>query len=351
MRRLPILIASLLVATPAAAQLRTVPVQPADEAATLRGVDVYLINEGTDTQPAEAPRQIEVTAADGTRLILERVPAPDRTIPPGGFVRLRYVPVAHAGTAVPPAAAWQPAPAASEGETVVASSTGSSATFLDRFALHEPNYAAWGPDETGIKLQFSFAFKPFAGESPLRHLRFAYTQSMYWAIAAPSGPIRSTDYSPELYFEIPAGDTTQLAFGYRHDSNGRDKGSKDVNRIFARVEQRIDIGEGWRLDLAPMAWFYFADQGTAQDIEAYRGYTSLTAAISQVDGVKLALTGRGNFDTGKGAVEAFLSWPLSRIDSRLGGYAFVQGFTGYGEWIDSYDVNDTQVRFGIAFTR
>ncbi|MAY95765.1 MAG: phospholipase [Nocardioides sp.] len=351
MRRLSILIVSLLAASPAAAQLRTVPVQPADEGDSLRGVEVFLFNEGSEPAPAEAPRQIEVTATDGTRLILERVPAPDRTVAPGGFVKLRYVPVGIAGAAGAPTPSWQPAPMAAAGETVMDSSTGSSGAFLDRFELHEPNYAAWGPDDSGIRMQFSFAFKPIVGDSALRHLRFAYTQTMHWDIAAPSGPFRSTDYSPEIYADVPLGDRTRVAFGYRHDSNGRDKGSKDVNRIFARVEQQFEVSNGWLVDVAPMAWFYFADQGTAQDIEEYRGYTGLTAAITQIDGVKLSVTGRGNFDSGKGAVEAFLSWPLSRIHSDLGGYVFVQGFTGYGEWLDNYDVNDTQVRFGIAFTR
>ncbi|QIG81745.1 phospholipase [Sphingosinithalassobacter tenebrarum] len=347
----PLLIAPFLIAAPAAAQLRTVPVQPASEREALRGVEVYLLNESDAPQPIEAPRQIELTAADGTKLILERVPAPDRTVEPGGFAKLRYVPVGLAGTATPPAAAWTPAPDAPEGETVVASSTGSSAALLDRFEPHEPIYAAWGPEEAGIKMQFSFAFKPFVGETALRHLRVAYTQTMYWDFDAPSGPFRATDYSPEVYAQVPVGDATQIAFGYRHDSNGRDIGSKDVNRIFGRVEQRFDLGEDWRLDVAPMAWVYFAHQGSAPDIEDYRGYTALTAAVTQVDGIRLAVTGRGNFNTGNGAVEGFLSYPLTRIDSQLGGYLFVQGFHGEGEWLDRYDVTDTQLRFGIAFTR
>lgn len=353
MRRLLIPIA-FLAATPAAAQtLRAVPAQPASEADALRGVEVFLVNEGEAPVTDSGPRQIEITAVDGTRLVLERAPGPLPTVAPHGFAKARYVPVGIAGRAVPPseqhAAADMP-----EGETVVQSSTGSSGAFVERFEPHEPVYGAFGLKDAGGKLQVSLAFRPFSENAPLKlgNLRFAYTQTMFWALNQPSGPFRSTNYSPEIYADIPLDETTRVALGYRHDSNGRGAlDSVDLNRVYLRAEKTFDLGGDWHVDIAPQAWFYVGQIRTAPDVKDYFGYTSLTAAIGQRDGIKLSLTGRGNFETGKAAAELFVSYPLARIAKGVGFYIFGQAFTGYGEALDDYRKNDTHARIGIALTR
>lgn len=350
----PLLIAiGMTAALPAAAQVRAVPAQPESEQAALRGVEVFLVNEGPAPVADAGPRQIEITATDGTRLVLERTPGPTPTILPGGFAKARYVPVGIAGTAIPPAGQH----AAAEippGETIVQSSTGSSSAFLDRFEPHEPIYGAFGLGDSGGKLQVSFAFRPFAESAPLKlgNLRFAYTQTMFWAIDAPSGPFRSTTYSPELYADVPLDETTRVAIGWRHDSNGRGElDSVDINRIFARAEKTFDLGGDWRLDVAPQAWFYVGHSGSFHDMPDYYGYTSLSAAIQKKDGLKLSLTGRGNFETGRGAAELFASYPLAPIGGGIGAYLFGQVFTGEGEALDAYRRNDTHARLGIALTR
>jgi phospholipase A1/A2 len=342
-----------LIVMPAAAQVRPVPEQPASEQEALRGVEVFLVNEGDAPVADAGPRQIEVTAADGARLLLERVPGPTRTIAPGGFAKARYVPVGVAQVAVPPSQQHPPAEIPAQ-ETLVQSSTGSSSAFVDRFEPHEPIYGAFGTGDSGAKLQMSFAFRPFAEDAPLQlgNLRFAYTQTMFWALDQPSGPFRSTIYSPEVYADIPFDETTRIALGWRHDSNGRgDPDSIDVNRIFLRAEKSFDLGSDWRLDVAPQAWFYVGRAGNAPDVKDYYGYTSLAAAIQQKDGLKLALTGRGNFETGRGGAELFVSYPLAPIGGGIGFYLFGQAFTGYGEALDDYRVNDTHARLGIALTR
>lgn len=348
-----LLIPGLLIAMPAAAQVRAVPEQPASEQAALRGVEVFLVNEGDAPVADSGPRQIEVTTADGARLLLERTPGPTRTIAAGGFVKARYVPVGVAQVAVPPSQ-QHPAATLPPQETVVQSSTGSASAFVDRFEPHEPVYGAFGLEDSGAKLQVSFAFRPFAEDAPLKlgNLRFAYTQTMFWALDQPSGPFRSTVYSPEVYADIPFDETTKVALGYRHDSNGRgDPNSIDVNRIFGRVEKTFDLGGDWRLDVAPQAWFYVGRAGNAHDVKDYYGYTSLSAAIQQKDGLKVALTGRGSFETGKGAGELFVSYPLAALGGGVGFYLFGQAFTGYGEALDDYRVNDSHARIGIALTR
>lgn len=344
---------AVLAASPAAAQLRAVPAQPASELEALRGVEVFLVNESETPISDAGPRQIEVTASDGTRLVLEREPGPLRSVAPGSFAKARYVPVSVAGRAVPPGEQHAAAVIPAE-EAVVRSSTGSSAAFVDRFAPHEPIYGVFGTGDSGAKLQLSFAFRPFAEDAPLRlgNLRFAYTQTLFWAIDQPSGPFVSTNYSPEVYADIPLGDTAKVALGWRHDSNGRGAlDSVDVNRIFGRAEKSFVLGGDWTLDVAPMAWFYVGSSGAAHDVKDYFGYTSVTAAIRQQDGLKLAVTGRGNFETRRGSAEAFLSYPLTRIGGGLGFYVFGQVFTGYGEALDRYRARDTHARLGIALTR
>ena len=114
----------------------------------------------------------------------------------------------------------------------------------------------------------------------------------------------------------------------------------------------MPLGDAWSIDLTPQAWFYFGEQGIAGDMDRYRGFTSLTASIGQRDGVKLAVMARGNPGTGKGAAEAFLSYPLAGIWEKFPHlYLFGQAFTGYGEALSDYNRRDTHARLGIAFTR
>jgi phospholipase A1 len=344
---------ALLAATPAAAQVRAVPAQPATEADALRGVEVFLVNEGDVPISDAGPREIEVTATDGTRLILERVPGPAPTVAPGGFAKARYVPVGIAGHAVPPAEQHAAADIPPE-EKEVQSATGSSAAFFDRFEPHEPIYGVFGTGDAGAKLQVSFAFRPFAEDAPLKlgNLRFAYTQTMFWALDQDSGPFRSTNFSPEVYAAIPFDETTRVALGYRHDSNGRGvTDSVDVNRLFARVEKAFDLGGDWRLDLAPQAWLFVGKKTAAPGIADYWGNASLTAAVQQKDGLKLALSARGSFETGRGGGELFVSYPLARVGGGAGFYLFGQAWSGHGEALDDYRRRSTHARIGIALTR
>jgi len=335
--------ALLVTASPAAAQLRPLVEPPASAEAAKTGVDVYLVNDGAE--PAtQVPAPIETRAADGTRLTLTASTADPVTVQPGAFAKVRYHQVVEMAAAPPAVAAGT--------ETIAADSSGSSSAFLDRLRPHEPVYGAFGAGDAGGKLQLSFAFRALGSKDGL-NLNFAYTQTMFWALDKPSGPFRATNYSPELFVDLPLNRTTLLGFGYRHDSNGGGvTDSVDVNRIFARASKRVVLGDSWNLDLTPQAWFYFGEHGVADDIGRYWGYTALTAAIGRQDGIKLAVTGRGNPGTGKGAAEAFLSYPLAAIwDGLPHLYLFGQAFTGYGEALSDYNRRASHARLGIAFTR
>lgn len=342
--------AAILAASPAAAQLRPLVEPPASVDAARDGVDVFLVNDGGATLSAEGPATIATRAADGTMLSLSPASAEQVTVRPGAFAKVRYR--LSGDVAVAPKTQPAPAAEASAGETVLADSSGGSGGFLDRLRPHEPIYGAFGAGDAGGKLQVSFAFRGL-GRADGPNLVFAYTQTMFWAVDKPSGPFRATNYSPELYADMPLDQVTTLGLGYRHDSNGLGTaGSVDMNRIFARVSRRFDMGDGWRLDLTPQAWFYFGEHGIASDMDRYRGFTSLTAAIGQQDGLKLQVMGRGNPGTGKGAAEAFLSYPLAAVWNGLPHiYLFGQAFTGYGEALTDYNRQTSRARLGIAFTR
>lgn len=367
------LLPALAIAGPAMAQLRAIPAQPASEREALRGVEVILINEGAAPLPAEGPRRIEVTAADGTRLVLERLPAAAASVAPGGFVKARYVPVAYAARPVPPTASGNaaanggtaasgvgnpypapsaPAPAIGDGEQVALRSAGSGAGFLDRFSVHEPVYGVFGLDDAGAKLQFSFAFQPVGGSGALSHLRFAYTQTMFWRLDLPSGPFTHTTYSPEIFAEVPIDDSAALGLGWRHDSNGEGPATSiDANRIFLRLTKGFDLGDAWRAEVTPMGWFYVGTRGVAPDLDRYWGNAALRLAIFRPDGLKLSVTARGDPRSGRGAAELFASYPLAGPGGGVGAYLFGQAFTGYGEALDDYRRRDSHARIGIALTR
>lgn len=355
--RAPLALTALCLASPALAQLKAVPDQPASADAAARGVVVYLMNEGSEAAVAEAPDTLAVTAQDGARLTLRRNSVETTSIAAGGFARAFYTldrdapaPVAVAAVAPVAIPVTGEAPVRPQ-EASVLTSKGTSSAFLDRFRPLEPIYGAWGVDDAGAKLQFSVGVKPFAGDGPLSWLSLGYTQTIFWAIDRPSGPVRATNYSPEALLDIPVETDTVLGLGYRHDSNGEGAAtSVNSHRIVARIAHRYPLGGGWTAELAPEAWFFLGSKGVATDLADYLGYTGLRAAIWQEQGLKLALSGRGNPRTGEGALELFASYPLARL-GLFGVSAFGQVFTGSGEALTDYDVSDTHARLGIAFTR
>ncbi|WP_447727540.1 phospholipase A [Sphingomonas koreensis] len=357
----------VLTAVPALAQVRAVPTQPATEREALRGVEVILLNEGAAPVPAEGPRQIEVTAADGTRMTLERLPAPAATIAPGSFAKARYVPVAYAARPAPAPGALPPgvgsaypadarvaaaASASTDGETEVQRSAGTSSGFLARFTPHEPVYGVFGTGDAGAKLQMSFAFQPFSTESALSGFKFAYTQTMFWRLDLPSGPFEHTTYSPEVFYEKAIDETAMFGIGWRHDSNGEGPATSiDSNRIFARFTKAFELGDGWRAEVTPQAWIYVGKQGVAPDLDRYWGNGSLGLTVVKPDSLKLSLNVRGSPESGRGAAELFASYPLADLGGGFGIYLFGQGFTGFGEALDAYRRRDTHGRLGISLTR
>ncbi len=361
MRRATPLPALALLVLPMAASAQVTPIvdSPASRASAAQGVSVVAINEGETPQHFTPPATIDAVARDGTPIRLVRDPAtPYADIAPHGFARLRYrlaEDTAPAPSVVAATVSGSSAATAqvSPSEQPTISANGSSSAFLDRLYAYEPIYGVWGPGSTGAKLQFSFAARPIGGTGVLSHLRFAYTQQIFWRVNDLSGPVRSLTYSPELFYEAPIGATSQIAAGYRHDSNGGDvSDSVDLNRLYVKVNKRIALGHGWQLNVTPQLWYDLFHHGIAPDIDDYWGYAAIKTSIEQQDGIKLSVYARGNPATGKGATELFLSYPVRRFGTGdVGIYLFGQLFAGYGEQLRDYNVDTTRARIGISFTR
>lgn len=349
--RYPLALLLLAAATPAAAQLRPLVAPPSDAAVAARdGVDVFLVNEGADAAPIAAPEEIETIAKDGTalKLSLIRSTAEGPPVPAGGFAKLRYrlAPLAEA-----PLLAERAPPPPSGGEGSITASRGLSNGAFERFRPYEPTYIVAGAGTSRAKLQASFSFQPF-DRGALAPVRVAYTQTIFWAIGTPSGPITATIYRPEVFCERDFGDSMKIAIGYRHDSNGGGVAdSIDLNRFYIRANQRFDLGGRWRLDIAPEAFGFFGPRGVARDIDRFFGYGGITASLLEEDGIKLQVYARGNPGTGRGAAEFFVSYPLRRVGGGLGLYLFGEAFTGYGEQLLRYNQVDNHVRFGVSLTR
>ena len=144
-----------------------------------------------------------------------------------------------------------------------------------------------------------------------------YTQRLFWDLGGDSSPFRNIDFMPELFYLLPAVSKGTLAFGgqagLRHESNGRDGlASRSLNTLYVQPVATIPIGD-YKLSLGPRYSFYVGDLEDNPDVKRYRGHTSLFAEFGRDDGLRLTTNSRINFSSGKGAIDAELSYPLDKI--------------------------------------
>lgn len=235
-------------------------------------------------------------------------------------------------------------------------------SYLDNYVLlanysTSTNQAPFNPDtpnglnlqKTELTYQLSFKMKMLeniAG-SPV-DLWLAYTQQSFWQAynRANSSPFRETNYQPELIATLPL--TAKIGdFNFRylnlalmHQSNGQSSTlSRSWNRFYAELG-----AEYGKLALAARIWKRL-DNAKADndniDIVDYMGHGDLRATYRQ-DGYEYSLLARHNFQTGHGAVQASLAFPVT---TNLKGY--VQLFSGYGESLIDY--NYSQKSIGAGF--
>jgi len=187
-------------------------------------------------------------------------------------------------------------------------------------------------------------------------IHFAYTQYMYWDVGHNSAPFRDVNYQPELLYiyRRPAnghGDVFGAQGGFLHQSNGRGgDASRGYDLLYIQPQADLPLGR-WTVSIAPRVYAYVVDRSDNPDIARYRGHQSLAFSISEQDGIKLSTVSRYNFGSGKGSVDADLSYPLTHIWHDLPLYVVVQGFTGYGEDLLDYDRKQTRLRVGLGIVR
>ena len=232
--------------------------------------------------------------------------------------------------------------------------------FLPNLSAYNPIYAVTGHGtDTNTRLQLSFKYQLLGSPNDgnwYSGFHLAYTQRMFWDTAANSAPFRDVNYQPEfLYFyTLPkneAGDQLGVRGGFLHESNGRDgTASRSYNIVYLQPTLGVPIG-GWTASIGPRIFHYVGSREGNEDIARYRGHQALAFSIAQPDGFKLSTWSRLNFSTGKGSVDADLSYPLTHIWHDLPLYVVVQGFTGYGEDLLDYDRKQTRLRVGIGIVR
>lgn len=237
--------------------------------------------------------------------------------------------------------------------------------FLGNLSSYQPIYGVYGPGTNSDgRLQISFKYQLFGdpgavgGDNPvINGIHFAYTQRMFWDLGANSSPFRNIDFMPEIFYLLPAravGNGIALGgqAGLRHESNGRDgDASRSMNMLYIQPVATLPVGD-YTLSIGPRFWVYTGRTSDNPDIRRYRGNTGLLLEIGEDDGFRLTTDSRMNFSSGKGAVEAELSYPLDRIvETGLNLYLFGQAFTGYGENLLDYNRRTSRLRFGIGIVR
>jgi outer membrane phospholipase A len=236
-----------------------------------------------------------------------------------------------------------------------------------RFSAHEPIYFVVG-DRPSARFQFSFKYQFIDPESQwgakhpfISSLRFAYTQTSLWDLAASSQPFTDSSYKPELFFSIDKldgvsfFDTKQVGLqaGFAHESNGRDgDDSRGINTLF--VEPVLFWGEekDFHLRVKPKVYVYVSDNEGNKDIADYRGFVDMRVIVGKVDGFELSAMGRLGRDFDKGSLQLDATYPLQALgQGTFDLYLQGQFFTGYGESLLTYNQYTQSLRFGIGLSR
>lgn len=192
----------------------------------------------------------------------------------------------------------------------------------------------------------------------------SYTHTAFWQLYAASSPFRETNYNPEGFVVFPVYDRDSnfnirsIKFALAHKSNGQGN-NKDVvyatpadnpgnrSRSINYVYSTVRFEHGTLLSDLTL-WYPFPESESGNDnpdIMKYLGYTELKFTYFYQRSM-FTLMGRGNFTTGKGAVEGTYSYPLMNDT-----YLYIKAFSGYGESLIDYNNNLNKFSIGFSFSR
>jgi len=205
-------------------------------------------------------------------------------------------------------------------------------------------------DDIEARFQLSFKNRIWASEDYRWGLWVAYTQQSQWQVynGDVSRPFRETNYKPEVMMsfrpdiKIGSLDWRLLNFGYVHQSNGR---SQVLSRSWDRLYVEAGV-ERNNFALLARGWYRIPESSSDDDnpdINRFMGYGDLNVIYKWRDH-SFSVMGRGNWNTGKGAVRA--GWVTPPLLGPLRGY--VQAFSGYGDSMIDYNWNQNIVGIGIA---
>jgi phospholipase A1/A2 len=205
-------------------------------------------------------------------------------------------------------------------------------------------------DDAEARFQLSFKSRLWTTDDRRWGVWMAYTQQSQWQVYGGdiSRPFRETNYMPEVFVsfrpdvQLGSFHWGLLNVGYNHQSNGRAQVlSRSWDRLFAEAGIERD-----NLALLARVWYRMhesSDEDDNPDITDYLGYGDLTALYRR-NGHSIAVMGRGNLSTGKGAVQ--LTWTSPPLLGSLRGY--LRLFSGYGDSMIDYNWNQNVIGIGIS---
>ena len=229
---------------------------------------------------------------------------------------------------------------------------------------YEPIYFLAGTNPVDAKFQISFKFGFINPDSNtgkrrpwLTGFQFGYTQTSLWDLTSHSNPFKNTSFKPEIFYEfkpVPINEDSKLnfQFGLFHESNGKNGfDSRSLNTVFKKITFVKNLQNDFFISATGTINTYFGITDNP-DIKDYRGLASLKTTAGYKDGLQITTYIHGNLSTGNGSLTIDASYPLSHIlNNNLNFYLHAQLFTGYGETLLNYYVEDTNFRIGISLYR
>lgn len=193
----------------------------------------------------------------------------------------------------------------------------------------------------------------------------SYSQRSFWQIYEDSSPFRETNYNPEMFVVFPISDHTSafhmrsITLAYSHLSNGQgqthntkaytyayedpENRSRGIDNLYLNFTfQHKTLITELKIWTPPIEDKFKSDN---PDIMDYLGYSRLKVTYFWGENM-FTLMGRGNLQTGKGAMEATYSYPLVN-----GTYLYAKVFSGYGESLIDYNNQITKFSLGFSFSR
>lgn len=280
-----------------------------------------------------------------------------------------------------PAEAPPPAPAAPPTPTVTAKQEPQYERLI-RYILsgHRENYFISGVSSSQHQVKFQYSVKFDLWPNASRHSAyFGFTQKSLWGLwdFDNSSPFIESNYAPEFFYGYSArrGDivpaANQLTWfldyaraGFEHESNGMDgANSRGWNRFQGAARGGVYLGWNHYVTLALKAWFPPWGDSENPDITDYLGYGIATleygydpafkhwygggnVTVSYQQGASLDWSRHGLQVTGQwrpGYGGKFVEW------IKLTPYFYAQLWSGYGETLLRYNVDDTSFRVGLSF--